>query len=29
LLDTFPRDRALINGRANKGGHEHARERQN
>jgi hypothetical protein len=29
LLNIFPRGRALINGRADNGGHEHARERQN
>ena len=28
FLNTFPRERALINGRADKGGHEHARQRQ-
>jgi len=28
FFDTFPRGRALINGRADKGGYEHARQRQ-
>ena len=28
LLNIVPRGRALINGRADKGGHEHARQRQ-